>query len=107
MSGRMRRRWTRWAGVAAPRPGTVGDLEVRAMTSGYESWIDRRIRQAEERGEFDGLAGAGKPLSDLDPEYDENWWLKALVRREQITGAVPASLRLRKEVDDLPESVAA
>jgi hypothetical protein len=75
------------------------------MTSWYESHIDRQIREAQERGEFDNLPGAGKPLSGIDGNYDENWWLKDLVRREDIHGGVPATLALRKEVEDLPETI--
>lgn len=30
--------------------------------SRYESVVDRQIRQARERGEFDNLPGMGKPL---------------------------------------------
>jgi hypothetical protein len=76
------------------------------MTSWYESHIDRVIREAQERGEFDNLPGSGKPLAGIDEPYDENWWLKELVRREQITGAVPATLALRKKVEELPETAA-
>jgi hypothetical protein len=32
----------------------------------WENWIDRQIRDAQERGEFDNLAGKGQPL-DLTP----------------------------------------
>ena len=35
----------------------------------YESWIDRQIREAIERGAFDDLPSAGKPLR-LDPDED-------------------------------------
>ncbi|MGC9665964.1 DUF1992 domain-containing protein [Planosporangium sp. 12N6] len=76
------------------------------MTSWYESLIDRQIREAQERGEFDNLPGAGKPLPDRGDEYDPDWWIKDLVRRENVTGVVPASLALRKEVEDLAETVA-
>ncbi|GIG73552.1 DUF1992 domain-containing protein [Planosporangium flavigriseum] len=76
------------------------------MTSWYESYIDRQIREAYERGDFDNLPGAGKPLPGIGEEYDEDWWIKDLVRRENITGVVPASLALRKEVEDLPQAVA-
>jgi len=72
----------------------------------FESVVDRQIREAQERGEFDNLPGAGKPLPHLDEDYDENWWLKDFVRRERITGAVPATLALRKECEDLMETVA-
>jgi hypothetical protein len=78
---------------------------VRPVTW-YESAIDRQIREAQERGEFDNLPGAGKPLPGHGQEYDENWWVKDLVRREKITGALPASLMLRKEVEDLMDVIA-
>ena len=72
------------------------------MTSSwYESLIDRQIREAQERGEFDNLPGAGKPLPGYGEEYDEDWWVKDLIRREQVTGVLPASLALRKEVEDI------
>jgi hypothetical protein len=76
------------------------------MTSWYESLVDRQIREAQERGEFDNLPGAGRPLRGIGDEYDENWWIRDLVRRENITGVVPASLALRKEAEDLMETVA-
>jgi hypothetical protein len=76
------------------------------MVSRYESMIERAIREAQERGEFDDLPGAGKPLPDRGRPYDENWWLKDLVRRENITGVLPASMALRKDLDDLAEAAA-
>jgi len=71
------------------------------MTSWYESRIDRQIREAQERGEFDDLPGTGKPIPGRGEGYDENWWIKDLVRRENITGVLPESLALRREVEDL------
>ena len=38
----------------------------------YESHIDRLIREATERGEFDNLPGAGKPLN-LGGADDPDW----------------------------------
>jgi hypothetical protein len=73
---------------------------------GYESWIDRQIREAVERGEFDNLPGSGKPLPDHGEIYDENWWIKQWVAREEITGAVPESLRIRKDAEELMERLA-
>lgn len=75
------------------------------MTSWYESHVDRQIREAQERGEFDNLPGAGKPLPDHGELYDEEWWVKDLARREGLPGGIPATLRLRREVEDLPESL--
>ena len=68
----------------------------------FESWVDRQIREARERGEFDGLAGAGKPLPSLDGEPDELWWVKSMMRREGLA-VTPPALALRKEVQDLQE----
>jgi hypothetical protein len=72
------------------------------MSSWYESHIDRQIREAQERGEFDDLPGAGKPLPDHGELYDEEWWIKDLARREGLPGGIPPTLRLRREVEDLP-----
>lgn len=69
----------------------------------YESWIDRQIREAQERGEFDNLPGAGKPLS-LDDDPD--WWIKAKIARENLQPLLPTPLALRREVEDLPRSLA-
>jgi hypothetical protein len=74
--------------------------------SRYESHIDRMIREAQERGDFDDLPGAGKPLPDRGELYDENWWLKQWIARENLTGLAPTTLRVRKEIEDLPDVVA-
>src|SRR3954451_21473496 len=64
-------------------------------------WVDLQIQQAVERGEFDDLPGAGKPLGDLGSPHDRDWWLRRLIEREQITGVLPAALQLRKEDAEL------
>lgn len=64
-----------------------------------EKNIDRLIREAQERGEFDNLPGAGKPIPDLDKPHDEYWWVKKLLEREEISLA-PSTLQLRKEVEE-------
>jgi hypothetical protein len=51
-----------------------------------------------EKGAFDNLPGAGKPLPNLDQEYDPLWWVKQLVRREQIS-SLPPSLELLRKVE--------
>ena len=65
----------------------------------WESWIDRQIREAEDRGEFDDLAGAGKPIPDLDKPFDDLWWVKDKLRREGLSH-MPPSVALRKEAGD-------
>jgi hypothetical protein len=71
------------------------------MVAGWESAVDKQIREAQERGEFDNLPGSGKPLSGLNEPYDENWWVKGLLRRE----ALPDDPSLRKEIEALPARV--
>jgi hypothetical protein len=71
------------------------------MAHWYESRIDRQIREAQERGDFDDLPGVGKPLPDRGELHDEDWWLKEWVRRENLTGLAPTSLKIRKEAEDL------
>ncbi|MER6524631.1 DUF1992 domain-containing protein [Streptomyces sp. NPDC001508] len=66
----------------------------------FESWVDRQIRDAQGRGEFDRLTGAGKPLPrDIDATYDELWWVKRKLAREGL-GFLPPALTLRKEAED-------
>ena len=68
------------------------------MVHWYESSIDRQLREARERGEFDNLRGAGKPLAGAGTEYDEDWWVKDWLRREgESSGVLPPTLALRRE----------
>lgn len=63
-----------------------------------ERWIDRLIREAEQRGEFDNLPGAGKPIPGLDQPHDELWWVRQLLEREKLS-LTPETLTLRKELE--------
>jgi hypothetical protein len=65
----------------------------------WESWIDRQIREAAERGEFEDLPGMGKPIPDLDKPHDENWWIRQKLRSEALS-YLPPSLALKKEADN-------
>jgi hypothetical protein len=75
----------------------------------FETWVEQRIRSAEERGEFSGLRGAGRPLPAFDPDETAYDWAVAKARREGIAPAemLPPGLALRRERDDLPARVAA
>lgn len=65
----------------------------------WESWIDKVISEGRERGEFDGLAGAGKPLPDLDKPHDEMRWVRSKLEREGVS-YLPPTLALRKDRED-------
>ena len=70
----------------------------------WESWVERQIREARERGEFDDLPGAGKPIPGLQKPYDPLWWAKDLVSREGLN-LLPETLELRLEVERALERV--
>ncbi|NLU66002.1 DUF1992 domain-containing protein [Streptomyces sp. HNM0574] len=69
----------------------------------FESWADRQIREAGERGAFDNLPGAGKPLPGEGRPYDEQWWIRQKMRDEDLS-CLPPSLALRKDVQDAREA---
>jgi hypothetical protein len=72
----------------------------------YESAVEKAIREAQERGDFDNLPGAGKPL-DLRDANDPDWWIKRYAARENLDlgGALPGALALRKEGATYPASL--
>ena len=65
----------------------------------FETWIDRQVREAMDRGEFDDLPGAGKPIPGIDRPHDDMWWVKEKLRRENVS-MLPATLVLRKEAEE-------
>lgn len=78
------------------RDDRTGRSAAAARIAQQSSWVDQQIRVAMERGDFDNLAGAGKPIEDLGAEHDPDWWVKKLVERENIA-ILPPALALRKE----------
>ena len=73
----------------------------------FESWVDKQIRDAEARGEFQELAGAGRPLPrEVETAYDELWWVKRKMAREGLS-VLPPALALRKEAEDALEAALA
>ena len=72
--------------------------ERKPPGTSWETWIDAQVRVAREQGAFDNLPGAGKPLPNLDQEYDPLWWVKQLVQREQVS-ILPPSLELLRKVE--------
>lgn len=74
----------------------------------FRTWIDQQIEDAAERGEFDDLPGAGKPLTRRDEPDDGQSWIREYVKREGISSEVflPEPLKLRKETERLAGTVA-
>lgn len=75
---------------------------------GIQTYVEQSIRQAQRRGDFDDLPGAGKPLPGLERPHDPDWWAKQLVERERIdlSEALPPPVALRREKAGFPESLA-
>ncbi|WP_199700626.1 DnaJ family domain-containing protein [Jiangella rhizosphaerae] len=73
---------------------------------GFETWIDKQVREAQERGEFDDLPLAGKPLPPRRPGDEYTWIREKLAREgESAEALLPTPLRLRKEIHQLPETL--
>src|SRR4051794_38238183 len=77
---------------------------ARARIQQQQTWVDLQVRRAMERGDFDNLPGAGKPIEGLGGEHDPEWWLKRLVERERIV-VLPPSVALRKEDAELDDTL--
>ena len=70
----------------------------------HEPWIERVIREAQEAGKFDDIAGAGAPLPDLDRPYDPAWWARRWVASERLR---EQTLELVRHIDaELPRLLA-
>lgn len=106
---RLRRARITAATGRAPQPETEpdeqqaeDDEDLAARRIGQQTlWVDLQVRRAMERGEFDDLPGAGKPIKGLGSTHDPDWWVKNLIERERITGVLPPALALRKEDGEL------
>jgi hypothetical protein len=83
--------------VSEERDRRTGRSAAAARIQQQHQWVEQQVRQAMERGEFDDLPGAGKPIKDLGSSHDPDWWVKKLIEREKITGVLPPALQLRKD----------
>ncbi|MGH8951665.1 MAG: DUF1992 domain-containing protein [Acidimicrobiia bacterium] len=59
----------------------------------YETLPERLIREAIEAGDFDDLPGAGKPLPGAGNRDDDLWWVRAWLKRNEITPRPDTSTR--------------
>ena len=84
----------------AERAKRSNETAAAARVQHQTQWVEQQIRIAQERGDFDNLPGAGKPIEGLGGEHDPDWWLKKLVEREHIS-VLPPALSLRKEDAEL------
>jgi DnaJ homolog subfamily C member 28 len=69
----------------------------RRVGQSWESYIDEQIRTAQERGEFDRLPGAGRPLQlDVNPLAGERALAFSLLKGQ---GVAPQEIELGREID--------
>jgi hypothetical protein len=73
----------------------------------FTSWIDQQIQEAEERGAFDNLPGAGQPLPNRGEADDGLAWLRDKLHQEGVPTdeLLPTPLKLRSQRERLAESV--
>ena len=89
--------------VARPDEKSEEDDNAASQRMEHKSlWVDFQVRRAMERGEFDDLPGAGKPLH-LPDQHDPDWWVKRLIEREKISGIAPPAIGLRREDAELDD----
>ena len=86
------------------RDERTGKPAAAARIQFQSQWVEQQLRVAHERGDFDNLPGAGKPIEGLGTEHDPDWWVKRLVEREHIS-VLPPALELRKEDQELAETL--
>ena len=84
----------------------MSEPEKKPPKISWETWVERKIRESMERGEFDNLPGAGQPIADLARPYDELWWLRKKLRDEKLS-IDPPIMVLRKELDETLERIGA
>jgi DnaJ family protein C protein 28 len=63
----------------------------------WESWVERAIQDARDRGVFDNLEGEGRPINWADDSLvDEEWAMAFRLMREH--GFAPDWIELQKEI---------
>jgi hypothetical protein len=86
---------------SSERDERTGRAAAAQRMARQHQYVDLQIQQAMERGDFDNLPGAGKPIKNLGAQHDPDWWVKQLIEREKISGVLPPALQLRKDDAEL------
>lgn len=71
----------------------------------WESFAERRIREAAEAGAFNNLPGLGQPIPGIDEPLDENWWVRKKLRAENLS-VVPPTIAARRQIEVFRNEVA-
>jgi len=70
--------------------------EVRRRNKRYRDYVEEQIREAQERGDFSNLPGAGKPLNLDDESYAGDKAMGYHILKSN--GLAPAEIELAKEI---------
>ena len=70
----------------------------------WESFTERRIREAQDTGAFDALPGFGQPIPGIDQPLEENWGIRRKLREEQLS-VVPPVLEARLQREQFLDSL--
>ncbi len=71
------------------------------IVTGFESVIERRIREAQKKGEFDNLPGTGEPIKNNDANVPDELRLGYKVLKN--AGFLPPEVQLSKEIRTIEE----
>lgn len=83
----------------------MSDPQRKPNGMAWESFAERRVREAIESGEFKDLPGFGQPIPDIDEPWDENSWVRKKLKSEEIQ-ALPPVLEARLRIEQFRESLA-
>ena len=67
------------------------------MLSGFQGLVEQRIKQAQEKGEFDNLEGNNKPLKFVDSNVPEELRLAHKILKN--SGFAPPEVELKKKIN--------
>ncbi|HKP13694.1 MAG TPA: DUF1992 domain-containing protein [Blastocatellia bacterium] len=70
----------------------------------FDKLVEEKIREAMRAGEFDNLAGRGKPI-DLKPYFDTPEDLRLAYSVLKSSGFVPEEAQLMKEIESLKQAL--
>jgi hypothetical protein len=72
------------------------------MIPGFNKIVEERIRKAQQKGEFDNLAGSGKPLNFLDDQAVAEE-LRLAFKILKNADCLPPEIELKKEIQQTEE----
>lgn len=79
-------------------------LQLHAEDEAWEV-ANSVLDEAFARGDFENLALAGQKIDHITNNDDPDWWLKSMMRREQLTGLGPPALTLRVEDEQMQQTL--